>query len=188
MAHAQAPHPRKPCGCANSGRRSCADRDALDHTGEVSTWVRRIVDGSGEVDDQPTRYVPSRHATVGAVMTRTTYCVRPDVAAARVAALLLEHRLGGMPVVDAAGRPIGVISKTDLLRHAHDGDAALVGDIMMPMAVVLGQDVPIAQAAALMAGEGIHRLPIVDDTGAVCGILSALDVVRWVAEEAGYRV
>jgi CBS domain-containing protein len=59
---------------------------------------------------------------------------------------------------------------------------------MMPVVFAIADDTTIAAAAALMAGEGIHRLPVLDGTGAVVGILSTLDVVRWVAERAGYDV
>jgi CBS domain-containing protein len=181
----------------------------------VSTWVRRIVDENGDTEDQPTTYAPSREATVATIMSHTTYCVRPDVSVETLASLLLDHRMSGVPVVDADGRPVGVVSKTDLLRHLHErGDtpesaehrppkdvAALgpgfhavrvdpttVREIMMPMVFAIGQDTPIVDAAALMAGESVHRLAIVDDDLAIVGIVSTLDVVRWVAEQAGYAV
>ena len=43
-------------------------------------------------------------------------------------------------------------------------------------------------AAALMAYENIHRVPVVAADGAVIGIVSAMDIVRWVAEQDGYVV
>ncbi len=155
----------------------------------VSTWVRRVVEPDGTITDEPTRYVRAGDATVGAIMTHATYCVRPGVGIDALVALMLERGLSGLPVVDATGRPIGVVSKTDVVRHHGAPDrAATAHDLMMPLVFSLSHEVPIARAAALMAGEGVHRLPIVDGTGRVCGILSSLDIVRWVAEEAGYRV
>jgi CBS-domain-containing membrane protein len=50
----------------------------------------------------------------------------------------------------------------------------------------LPESAPIAKAAALMAFESIHRLPILDDGGAVVGLLSPLDVAGWLATRAGY--
>jgi CBS domain-containing protein len=123
--------------------------------------------------------------------------------------MLLEERMSGAPVVDGDGRPVGVVSKTDLLRHLHErGDAVeptggvpdeagfhavhldetLVRDVMMPVVFAIAADTTIAAAAALMAGEGVHRLPVLDADGAVVGLLSTLDVVRWVANRAGYDV
>ncbi len=130
----------------------------------------------------------SAAAIVGEIMTVAPRCVAPTLPVAALTALLLEHNLSGVPVVDAAGKPVGVVSKTDLVRHCQAPEGATVADIMMPMVFAIAHDVTIAQAAALMAGEGVHRLPVVDDRGAVCGILSALDIVRWVAAEAGYAV
>jgi CBS domain-containing protein len=181
----------------------------------VSTWVRRVVDENGNTEDQPTSYTVSREATVATIMTHTTYCVRPEVSVETLAALLLDHRMGGVPVVNEEGQPVGVVSKTDLLRHMHErGDApesvetrpavdierlgpgfhaarvdpTTVREIMMPMVFAIEQDTPIVHAAALMAGEGVHRLAVVDANLAIIGIVSTLDIVRWVAESAGYAV
>ena len=187
----------------------------MDRTRTFSTWVRRVVDQNGDTEDQPTSYSPSRDATVATIMSRTTYCVRPEVSIETLASLLLDHRMSGVPVVDDKGLPVGVVSKTDLLRHLHERgdtpesnetrppadvaalgpgfhatrvDSTTVADIMMPVVFAVEQDVRIVEAAALMAGEGVHRLAVVDDQLAVIGIVSTLDVVRWVAEQAGYSV
>ena len=176
--------------------------------------VRKVVAETGETTEQ-TASIPPTVATVSTIMTRTVYCVRPDVDIDMLAALFLEHGVSGFPVVDEAGHPIGVVSKTDVLRHLHDGgvdlarlradeaavlaevgrgfhavsvDAATVRDVMMPMVFAVGHDAPIARAAALMAGEAIHRVPVLDDDGTVCGILSTLDLVRWLADLGGYPV
>jgi CBS domain-containing protein len=127
--------------------------------------------------------------TIATIMTRSTYCVRPDASVQTVASLMLELRLGGLPVVDEDGKPVGVVSKTDVLRHQHErGDAETVRDIMMPLIFAVRPETPIARAAALMAGEGVHRLAIVDGDNTVVGIVSALDIVRWVAEQGGYSI
>lgn len=174
--------------------------------------IRRIFDDSGRATEQRAGVAPGV-ATVATIMTRSVTCVRPDVGIDLLAKLLLEHGVSGFPVVDGAGRPVGIVSKTDLLRYFHDhagevdpGDddavlaalgggfhavrvhGATVRDIMMPIVFALGEDAPIGRAAALMAGEGVHRLPILDPAGTVCGILSSMDIVRWLAVEAGYPV
>lgn len=63
-----------------------------------------------------------------------------------------------------------------------------VGDIMTPVAFTMKETQPVSQAAALMAFEGIHRLPIVSDSGEVIGILSSTDVLRWIAQSEGYLI
>lgn len=180
----------------------------------ANSSVRRVFDDTGESVDQATTTLAA-DAPVSAIMTRTVYCVQPEVGVHLLARLFLDHAVSGFPVVDEAGRPVGVVSKTDLLRHVHDRggegadrsgedadvlaqlgsgyhevdiDGATVRDIMMPIVFAVSSTTSIARASALMAGENIHRLPVIDDAGAVCGILSTLDIVRWLANECGYRV
>jgi CBS domain-containing protein len=119
--------------------------------------------------------------TVGAVMTRVVQCVRAETTIEAVAAMLLECGIGGAPVVDGRGRAIGMISKTDLVRCLHERrDPALttVGDLMMTMVFVLHERSPLARAAALMAYEGVHRIPIVAADGVLVGVITPLDVAR----------
>lgn len=185
-----------------------------DHGPSGSAPVRRIFDDHGDATEQSTGMVAAE-AAIATVMTRTVYCVQPDVGVDLLASLFLEHNVSGFPVVDPAGHPVGVVSKTDLLRYLHHHgvevserddeesqllselgqgfhavtvDGTTVREIMMPIVFAVPQDAPIGKVAALMAGESIHRVPVVDSDGAVCGIVSALDLVRWLAREAGYRV
>jgi CBS domain-containing protein len=154
---------------------------------------------------------------VSAVMTTRVLAVRPDVSLDALAHLLLDRGIGGAPVVDEEGRPIGVVSKTDLVRerlvtgdtgegvapgwqpsrgdfrfetasgfHVEAVPHALVADVMTPAAFTLSEGAPLAQAAALMAFEGVHRVPVVCDEGRVAGMVTSLDVLRWMAQQAGY--
>lgn len=170
--------------------------------------LRRVIDETGTPADHVISLRAATGASVQTIMSRTAYCLRPEVGVRTAAAMLLEERMSGAPVVDDQGRPVGIVSKTDLLRHLHErGDAieshpaaiepgyhatqideTTVRDVMMPVVFGITDDTTIAAASALMAGEGVHRLPVLDTDGAVVGILSTLDVVRWVAERAGYDV
>jgi CBS domain-containing protein len=143
---------------------------------------------------------------VSAMMTASPLCVRADMSVESLARLLVERGISGAPVVDEAGRPIGVVSKSDLVRHSVDltpgptertDESALaalgagfhldelvdasVGDIMMPIAFTVRATDSLSRAATLMGWEGVHRLPVVTDDGTVVGILSSLDVMRWLA-------
>lgn len=153
---------------------------------------------------------------VSEVMTVQVVAVRPDVSLEALADLLLDRGIGGAPVVDEAGRPVGVVSKTDLMReHLMAGDTAeavtpgwhprrahfqvevgrgfhetatppSVGDVMTPTAFTLSEDAPVAEAAALMAFENVHRVPVVAGDGRVVGIVTSLDLLRWMAQREGY--
>ena len=134
------------------------------------------------------------------VMTKDVVCLSPEIDVATVARLLLERNIGGAPVVDADGRPVGVVSKTDVLRACCDAFSAgrsaaeagrefaglRVADIMTPMAFSLPQGESVARAAAVMAFERVHRIPVVASDGKVVGLVSAIDVLRWLAKDHGF--
>jgi CBS domain-containing protein len=156
-------------------------------------------------------------ASLASIMTREVLCVPPDMDVDTLVALFLQRGISGAPVVAADGQVIGVVSKTDLLRERYENGEVervehpslrrggyqadlgagyhvlhttntRVADIMMPVSFVLPEDARISRAAALMALEGVHRIPVVSSGGRVTGIVSALDVVRWLALQAGYIV
>jgi CheY-like chemotaxis protein/predicted transcriptional regulator len=154
---------------------------------------------------------------IAEIMTRRVVCVRDTMTIADVADLFTTRRLGGAPVVDAGGDLIGVITRSDVLRYSSDGDddsaldddpgragwavddrlpqlpigargEARVAAIMTPFAFSLPGHAPIAQAAALMSYEGVSRVVVVSPDGVIVGLLASRDVMRWVAQQAGYVI
>ena len=155
---------------------------------------------------------------VSAIMTSDVICVQKDLSVEALTTLLLERGFSGAPVVDANGCPIGLVSKTDLVRERHDDGGleereplcvcggggveyelgpgfhavqiarATVADIMMPIVFAVPENATVAKAAALMVFEGVHRVPVVSSGGQVVGVLSSLDILRWLAEHAGWLV
>jgi CBS domain-containing protein len=130
---------------------------------------------------------------ISEVMTKNPICIGAGLAIHEVAKVLLARGISGAPVIDEMGKPIGVVSKTDLVReHSRSPETngnhprSTARDIMTPVAFTLPAGAPISQAAALMAFEGIHRLPVVSQSGEVVGIVSSIDVLRWIAEREGY--
>ncbi len=120
------------------------------------------------------------HVPVTALM-KDPICVRPDLLVTRLGDLFTEAGISGAPVVDDDARPIGFVSKTDIVR---DGAASTaVSTIMSREVHALTERSSLADAAELMARKRIHRIAITSvETGRVTGILSALDVTRWVAQ------
>jgi len=131
------------------------------------------------------------------VMTADVATVAPDTDLRDVAALLVQKRISGVPVVEA-GRVLGVVSERDILfkERPHDGlhrgvlawlmdegdlmlkiDARTAASAMTSPAVTIGPVRSVADAAALMLDEGISRLPVVDGTSLV-GIVTRHDLVR----------
>jgi len=137
---------------------------------------------------------------VGEVMTRKVYLLRPDLSIESAAWLLLQRALSGAPVVDATDELVGFLSMTDLVRERHEhGDTdeavtdpvleagfhstrisrATVGEVMNLNVLALPPECTLTRAAALMAHDGIHRVPIVSRDRRVVGMLSSLDVLAW---------
>jgi len=154
------------------------------------------------------------HVSVVSIMSGETVCVDPELSLEALLALFLDRGISGAPVVNEEGRPLGVVSKTDLLRHQQENAGLLelgpfapegaetvqleqgfhleqirvgkVKDVMTPVSFTLGENATVARAAALMAHEGVHRVPVIAASGRVVGLVSALDVARWVAETSGF--
>jgi CBS domain-containing protein len=124
---------------------------------------------------------------VSRIMSLNVQCVTPEVRLPALANCLLDGGYTGVPVVDHEGRPVGVVSKTDLLRHGVTPEGR-VRDIMTSMSSTLHEDKSISTASALMAYEGIHRLLVVDTAGKVVGLVSSLDILHWLACKTGNSV
>jgi predicted transcriptional regulator len=126
---------------------------------------------------------------ISAVMARDVVCVGPAETLEDLARVLLVNDIGGVPVVDPDRRPLGVVSKTDALRALAEGDRrALAADIMTPVTLTMREYSSIAQAAALMAYEHVHRVVVVNPAGSVVGLVSTIDVLRWLARKDGYAI
>jgi CBS domain-containing protein len=131
------------------------------------------------------------------LMTRDVKTVGPDASLKDVAALLAEHRIGGVPVVDEGRRPLGVITKADIVmkelaeppakhglfgRKKDDGAEAkaaarTAGEAMTAPAVTIAPAMPVTSAASWMVESGINRLPVVQ-RDALVGIITRHDLVR----------
>lgn len=140
----------------------------------------------------------SRHPgrPVREIMTPNVVTFSADTSIEHATKVLLERHISGAPVLDEEGRPVGIVSKTDLLEAWHeyakeaaddDGEThVVVGDIMVPYLLAAQDTSPISLAAALMAYEGVHRLLVLDQHNAMVGIVSSLDVLRWLAQLSGF--
>jgi CBS domain-containing protein len=155
---------------------------------------------SGRGEDASGRFVqctqaierPTRDLGYGApleeIMTASVRCVRIDVTAEAVLDLLREHAIEAVPVVDAQGRPVGIVTKTDLFRELQLGHGIrrTAGDLMTRHVLWLPPEAAIASAAALMAAERIHHAIVLADDRRVIGIVSSLDLLGWLARKAGF--
>jgi CBS domain-containing protein len=129
------------------------------------------------------------------VMTEPAITVSPDTTIPAVAAMMRRQRVGGFPVVDAAGKLVGVVTETDLLlkeagaggrtetsymrRTAADFQhrpTPTVADVMSRTVVTADEDTSVRELARLMTRHGAHHVPILRD-GRIVGIVSRADIV-----------
>jgi len=85
------------------------------------------------------------------------------------------------PVVDDNGVLVGVVFLSTLSRLRTDDDLE-VEDAMMTDIVTVSQQQTVADVAKLMTQHHLERLPVVSTDGHLIGVISAMDVVRWLAE------
>jgi CBS domain-containing protein len=132
------------------------------------------------------------------LMTRDVLTVPPETSLKDVAAILSGHGISGLPVVDADGRVLGVVSEADILRKEQGVDAGrggvlgrlldweepdpklearTAGEAMSFSAVTIEPGRPVSEAARLMVEKGINRLPVVS-RGRLVGIVTRADLVR----------
>lgn len=136
-------------------------------------------------------------ATAKSVMQKKVITVKANLLAGELARLFEAKRISGAPVVDSAGRLIGVVSKSDLVRHECEGadiyrdsdeplpkgfhvenpDRTTVADIMTPTVIEATEDAPASQLARLMRKRHIHRVFITRDKR-LCGIVTTLDLLK----------
>jgi CBS domain-containing protein len=133
---------------------------------------------------------------VADVMT-TEVAVVPEAARYKeIVAILRRHGVSSVPVLDRRGRVVGVVSEADLLdRHTtrelpsgtirlawklrqwSRAAAATAADLMTTPAVTISPDAPVAEAARLMEGRRLRRLPVTDARGRLAGVISRADVL-----------
>jgi predicted transcriptional regulator len=160
----------------------------------------------------------SGSSPVSSIMTRRVAVVRDSLSVESLTKFLLEHGITSAAVSDEYGTLVGHVSMIDLVRerylngeteedasarkqmrresnenlrsgfHLEPAPRARVSDIMMPFVLRLSERASIDEAAAVMAREGVHRILVVSESNTVVGIVSALDVLKWLAKRDGYAV
>jgi len=131
------------------------------------------------------------HARVRDIMTTHVVAVRSDTSYREMIAALRVHRVSGLPVADAEGTVVGVVSETDLLtkrdmdgrpewlphrKHAPIGELT-AADLMTEPAVTTSPDELVSSVARLMSSHKLRRLPVVDSQGHLVGIVCRSDVL-----------
>jgi CBS domain-containing protein len=107
--------------------------------------------------------------------------VRPTATVRELLDTLAEHRIGAV-VVTADGAIDGIVSERDIVRHLSAAGGGLldrpVSSIMTADVVTCRRDTTVEDLMRLMTDRRIRHVPVVDDDGALVGIVSIGDVVK----------
>ncbi|HEU0032819.1 MAG TPA: CBS domain-containing protein [Kofleriaceae bacterium] len=107
---------------------------------------------------------------------------RPDATVDSLVNLMTQHHVGCVPIVDAQNHPMGIVTKLDLIECQPDGRRT-AREIMMPLALGISPDTTVAKAASLMSSERFHHLLVIDDERTLLGVVSTMDITRWLAQQ-----
>ncbi|MHC0429809.1 CBS domain-containing protein [Streptomyces sp. O3] len=130
-------------------------------------------------------------------MTHQVVAVAPGASFKEIVAAMERWKVSALPVVEGEARVIGIVSEADLLPkeefHEHrpglferlrrlnataKADSVRAEDLMTAPAVTIRPDASLPRAARLMATRRIKRLPVVDASGALHGIVSRADLLK----------
>lgn len=143
--------------------------------------------------------------TVKEIMTRDVCTVHEDTELKDLAALFVEHNYKTMPVIDAGGKLVGVISQTDLIEQdkplhiptvislfdwviylespkvfseeVRKVSARKVGEICTREVVTCTPETTVEELASLMVEHKIHLLPVLEG-GKLVGVVARFDIIR----------
>jgi CBS domain-containing protein len=145
--------------------------------------------------------------TAADLMTPNPTSIHHSATVSEAAAFLASRGVSAAPVIDEAGRPVGVVSSTDILIHKGQGAVYLVGspqyherlerpaffedgswdrratrprvrDVMTPVVFCVGPETPAEKVVEKMVDLKVRRLFVVDGDGVLTGVISAFDVLR----------
>ena len=130
------------------------------------------------------------------VMTARVVAVRQTASFKEMVLLMRKFRVSAFPVIDDAGRVIGVVSQADMLNKEavlatgpgplsgilrfrdHDKAAGVTAaELMTSPPLTVSPGAPLTEAARLMRDRRVKRLPVINATGHLIGIISRADVL-----------
>lgn len=122
------------------------------------------------------------------LMTADPACVTRDDSVRKAARLMREHDVGLIPVLRGGrSREItGVITDRDIaIRCVGEGRGpeTIVGDVMSGDVCTVTSDDDVRTVMTLMGREQVRRIPVVDERGAIVGIVSQADIVLEAADD-----
>lgn len=133
-----------------------------------------------------------KHASLSEIMIKQVIAIREDEPFSRVEEVFRLHPIRHIPIVNSAGKLVGMVSQRDFLRVAKprktahgdvydkkELDEIILKHVMVPNPLALTPDNSIANAVEIMASKKYGALPVVDSDRKLIGIVSAIDVLKF---------
>jgi CBS domain-containing protein len=127
-----------------------------------------------------------RATTAAELMTAGPVSLHATATVAEATTFLTERAFGAAVVIDEAGHPLGVVTKTDVLVHARqrrpglEPDDTPVTEFMTPAVFSVRPDTPARSVVEQLLALNVHHL-FVADAGVIVGLISPVDVLRKLA-------
>ena len=145
------------------------------------------------------------------IMTKEVYAVTTDCTVEKAAALLNEHGVNGLPVVNEDGKVVGMVTEGDLIKRAAEvkkptyleilggiiyfdtpkeildefqkAMGKLVGEVMTKDVVTVIEDNTVEEAATILVRKRLKALPVVNKEGSLVGVLARRDILHFLYGE-----
>ena len=115
------------------------------------------------------------------LMTKSPVCTTPEQSLQDAARLMKQNDCGSLPVQDASGRLLGMVTDRDIVVRAvaegRNSDCT-VKDVMTKDPATVGPDDDLAKVEKLMADRQVRRVPVVDGSGKAVGMVAQADLAR----------
>jgi CBS domain-containing protein len=122
------------------------------------------------------------------IMKRDVITVRPQDTLDQVIQILVDKNITGIPVVNEDNTPVGVITEKDVLKYMLEEDAIshltdsnlcehTVYHAMTADVVTFDEDAALEQVCECLVNRNFRRVPIVDKSGKLVGIISRKDII-----------
>lgn len=125
-----------------------------------------------------------RAATAADIMNPGPVSIADSDTVPEAVAFLTERGFGAAVVIDEAGHPIGVVTKTDVLMHTRhrqpglEPDDTPVTEVMTPAVFAVRTNTSAESVVEQLLEAGVHHLFVKDTGGVIVGVISPVDVLR----------